>query len=191
MAELTAGLAPPSSVMPRFRSPETAATTDRPSIAMPLKLPWSTFHASTACLPMVSASLFMMQPPVNTSAVRASTYAPVTVPFPPATSGEAARPISAAPTMALFICVLGLGLYAAGNGTRQDGRRGSKAGIQVRTGGRQEFRSERAEGRKPWRETASKARHEKRFLPSSLSTLNLCLSAFRLPALQVTRDTET
>ena len=42
-------------------------------MVMPLKLPRSTFHASTACLPMVSASLFMMQPPVKTSAVRAST----------------------------------------------------------------------------------------------------------------------
>ena len=30
-----------------------------------------------ACRPMVSASLFMMQPPANTSAVRASTYSPV------------------------------------------------------------------------------------------------------------------
>ena len=42
-------------------------------MVIPLKLPRSTFHASTACLPMVSASLFMMQPPVKTSAVRAST----------------------------------------------------------------------------------------------------------------------
>jgi hypothetical protein len=40
---------------------------------MPLNAPRSTFQASTACLPIVSASLFMMQPPVNTSAVRAST----------------------------------------------------------------------------------------------------------------------
>ena len=36
-------------------------------------LPRSTRQASTACLPMVSASLFMMQPPAKTSAVRAST----------------------------------------------------------------------------------------------------------------------
>src|SRR5439155_3138781 len=90
------------------------------------------FHASTACLPMVSASLFMMQPPVNTSAVRASTYAPVTVPFPPAAIGEAARPISAAATMALFICVLGLGLYASGKRGRAGRRKGWKAGIQGR-----------------------------------------------------------
>ncbi len=73
IAVLTVGFSPPISVIPRFRSPDIAATTDRPSMLMPLKLPRSTFHASTACLPTVSASLFMMQPPVNTSAVRAST----------------------------------------------------------------------------------------------------------------------
>ena len=55
-------------------------TTVRPSSEMPLNDPRSTFHARIASLPIVSASLFMMQPPVNTSAVRASTYVPVTVP---------------------------------------------------------------------------------------------------------------
>ena len=71
------GPAPPISWMPRFASPDSAATTDRPSSEMPLKLPRSTFQASTACLPTVSASLLMMQPPVKTSAVRASTYLPL------------------------------------------------------------------------------------------------------------------
>ena len=58
--------------------PERAATTDRPSIATPATLPRSTRQASSACRPMVSASLFMTQPPAKTSAVRASTYVPVT-----------------------------------------------------------------------------------------------------------------
>src|SRR5882672_4316257 len=112
--------------MPRFRSPDTAATTDSPSIAIPLKLPLSTFHASSACLPIVSASLFMMQPPVKTSAVRASTYAPVTDPLPPATSGDAARTVNATAMMARIMCDLALGLYAVKNRTRQQDR---KAGV--------------------------------------------------------------
>ena len=53
--------------------PATAAMTASPSRTTPLKLPRETRQASTACLPMVSASLDMMQPPANTSAVRAST----------------------------------------------------------------------------------------------------------------------
>src|SRR5262249_35729907 len=56
--------------------------------------------------PTVSASLFMMQPPVKTSAVRASTYAPDTVPLPPAISGEAAEAISAVATITFFMTSL-------------------------------------------------------------------------------------
>ena len=80
---------------PRCRDCDRPTAPRRPTgrrATTPLKLPRSTFQASTACLPTVSASLFMMQPPVKTSAVRASTYAPLTVPLPPARSGEAARP---------------------------------------------------------------------------------------------------
>ena len=80
----------------------------RPSSETPLNEPRSTFHASTACLPIVSASLPMMQPPVNTSAVRASTYSPLTVALPPATRGAAARPTNAATTIARFIDTLEL-----------------------------------------------------------------------------------
>ena len=104
--ERTFALPPPISWIPRFLSPATAATTDSPSSEMPLKLPRSTFQARTACLPAVSASLPMMQPPVKTSAVRASTYfplseAPLRAPLP-AISGELPSPTSAARTI---ICV--------------------------------------------------------------------------------------
>src|SRR6185312_17295801 len=64
-------------------------------------------QARTACLPIVSASLLMMQPPVKTSAVRASTYSPLTL-LPPAIIGETARPTSAAITSARCISNLRL-----------------------------------------------------------------------------------
>src|ERR671937_3054841 len=97
--------------MPRFLSPATAATTDRPSSATPLNVPRSTFQASTACLPTVSASLPMMQPPVKTSAVRASTYSPLIRLVPAARGGDAATAIIAAKTKARVIADLALGLY--------------------------------------------------------------------------------
>ena len=71
------GSSPPISRMPRLRSPATAAATVKPSSATPSNDPDVIFHAMIACRPIVSASLFMMQPPANTSAVRASTYSPV------------------------------------------------------------------------------------------------------------------
>ena len=50
----------------------------KPSTDTPATLPRSTRQASSAWRPMVSASLFMTQPPAKTSAVRASTYVPLT-----------------------------------------------------------------------------------------------------------------
>src|SRR5229473_3518862 len=89
--------------MPRFLSPATAATTDRPSSATPLKLPRSTLHASTASRPIVSASLAMTQPPVKTSAVRASTYDPRTELLPAAASGARPSAITATADKIRFI----------------------------------------------------------------------------------------
>src|SRR6266567_1412517 len=69
---------PPISWMPRLVSEASAATTARPSSAMPFIWPRSTFHASSASRPVVPPSLFTTQAPANTSAVLASTYVPVT-----------------------------------------------------------------------------------------------------------------
>src|SRR3954454_24419066 len=64
--------------MPRLVSAASAATTARPSSETPFTWPRSIFHASSASRPVVAASPFMTQAPANTSAVRASTYVPVT-----------------------------------------------------------------------------------------------------------------
>src|SRR5579872_2186804 len=64
--------------MPRLVSDASAATTARPSTGTPFSWPFSIFQASSASRPVVAASPFMMQAPVNTSAVLASTYVPVT-----------------------------------------------------------------------------------------------------------------
>src|SRR5437867_11684336 len=102
---------------------------------MPLKLPRSTFHAGTAGLPTVSASLFITQPPVKTSAVRASTYAPVTEPLPPARSGDAATPTIDRTRMSRFICNLGRIIPPAPPGTEvPSGDGGSLAGTEVPSG---------------------------------------------------------
>src|ERR1041385_654970 len=89
--------------MPRFLSPTTAATMESPSRDTPLMLPRSIFHASIACLPVVSASLPIRQPPVNTSAVRASTYVPlIEVPLA-AIKGDAITRTIVANTKARFM----------------------------------------------------------------------------------------
>src|SRR2546428_13128181 len=144
--------------MPRFRSPDSAATIDRPSIETPLNVPRSTFHASTACLPTVSASLPMMQPPVKTSAVRASTYAPFTVPLPPATRGATAKPISAATTNARFIYETSLGLYAH-RGRLQPDLRGRPCTERKVA---RNHRGERIASREAPAAVASAGRHERR-----------------------------
>ena len=83
----------------------TAAATVKPSSATPSKLPDVMRHAISACRPIVSASLFMMQPPANTSAVRASTYSPVMRPLSSA-DRDAAEITNAAMTNSGFMAAL-------------------------------------------------------------------------------------
>ena len=71
-------------------------------------------HAIIAWRPMVSASLFMMQPPANTSAVRASTYSPVMRPLSSADRLPAANRNAAATANANF---MGLPAFFGQNST--------------------------------------------------------------------------